>query len=109
MVDRHAGWPALGAVSRAGAGPAWDGAAPIPALGERGKYPRVLGELLRSTTHDILDYFAKCPRCGYAVQASETTKTFSRGLVERTVFRTCGLPCGWSESARSITESPSAL
>lgn len=70
---------------------------------------RVLGELVHTTTRDLLDYFAKCPRCGYAVQASETTRAFSRGLVERRVFRTCGLPCGWHDSSHEIADAvPSA-
>ena len=65
----------------------------------------VLGDLLDVTTSDILDYFAKCPHCGYAIQASEIRRRFSRGLIERTLHRTCGLPCGWSESSQVFLEA----
>ncbi|NQE68966.1 hypothetical protein NG2371_03430 [Nocardia gamkensis] len=70
-----------------------------------GRNVRVLGELVHTATRDLLDYFAKCPRCGYPLQASETTRSFTRGLVERTVFRTCGLPCGWSDSSRELADA----
>lgn len=55
------------------------------------------GQLVSSTTGELLDYFAKCPQCGYTAEASETVRTFSSGMVERMLFRTCGLPCGWLE------------
>ncbi|MBH0778061.1 hypothetical protein [Nocardia bovistercoris] len=66
----------------------------------------VLGDLIAVTSSDILDYFAKCPHCGYAIQATETVKTYSRGLIERTIYHTCGLPCGWHDSTRAIMEVP---
>lgn len=65
----------------------------------------VLGDLIGTTTHDLLDYFEKCPSCGYAAQASITVRAFSRGMLERTVFRTCGLPCGWSASTAEIVDA----
>ena len=76
---------------------------PRGAAAERGV--RVLGELVHTTIRDLLNYFAKCPRCGYAVQASETTRAFSRGLVEHGIFLTCGLPCGWSHSSHEIVDA----
>ncbi len=80
-------------------------ASTVPPGAAAGRGVRVLGELVHMSTRDLLDYFAKCPRCGYAVQASETTRSFSRGLVERTVFRTCGLPCGWHDSSHEIADA----
>lgn len=46
---------------------------------------------------DVLDFFEKCPRCGYPAQASATVRTFRGGLVRTTIHRTCGVPCGWQE------------
>ncbi|MFD5176751.1 hypothetical protein ACFWM1_13150 [Nocardia sp. NPDC058379] len=65
----------------------------------------VLGDLIGTTTHDLLDYFEKCPSCGYAAQASVTTRAFSRGVVERRLFRTCGLPCGWHVSTAEVVDA----
>lgn len=47
---------------------------------------------------EVLDYFGKCPRCGYPAQATAVTRVFI-GRRETTVTVTCGLPCGWTDSA----------
>ncbi|MGW6701581.1 hypothetical protein [Nocardia sp. NPDC055049] len=67
------------------------------------------GEVVRTMSHDLLDYFAKCPRCGYAAQATETVRAFSSGLVERRLYRTCGLPCGWHDSATQVADTVPAV
>ncbi|MFE3320130.1 hypothetical protein [Nocardia sp. NPDC059195] len=69
---------------------------------------RIPGEVVRTTSYDLLDYFAKCPRCGYAAQASETVRAYSSGLVERGLYRTCGLPCGWHDSTFEVADTVSA-
>ncbi|MGW6117912.1 hypothetical protein ACWFRF_02635 [Nocardia sp. NPDC055165] len=66
---------------------------------------RIPGDLIRTTTRDLLDFFAKCPQCGYAAQATETVRAFSSGLLERRVHRTCGLPCGWHELSSEIADT----
>ncbi|MFE3543949.1 hypothetical protein ACFXK0_13365 [Nocardia sp. NPDC059177] len=66
---------------------------------------RIPGELVRSARYDLLDYFAKCPRCGYAAQASETILAYSSGLVERRQYRTCGQPCGWHDSSVEVADT----
>jgi len=63
---------------------------------------QALGDLLATSTRDIVDHFAACPQCGYSIQASETLMRFSKGNVQRTLFRTCGLPCGWDETTVEI-------
>ncbi|MGW5377818.1 hypothetical protein ACWESM_20495 [Nocardia sp. NPDC003999] len=50
---------------------------------------------LRVTVRDVLDYFAKCPDCGYPAQASATVRELRDGRVETEVRPSCGLPCGW--------------
>ena len=46
-------------------------------------------------THEILNYFGKCPACGYPARATEV-RAFGRRGVEMTVTASCELPCGWS-------------
>lgn len=58
------------------------------------------------TVTDVLNYFAKCPRCGYSANASATAKTFRDGAVETTILPTCGLPCGWQGVPRTSREAP---
>lgn len=67
------------------------------------------GELVTTATREILDLFERCPACGYPLQASETIRTYTRGVVERTVFRSCGMPCGWRDSATSAHAVPPAV
>ncbi len=55
---------------------------------------------LRVTVRDVLDYFAKCPACGYPAQASATVRELRDGRVETEVRPSCGLPCGWQGSPR---------
>ncbi|WP_054812839.1 hypothetical protein [Nocardia arizonensis] len=50
-------------------------------------------------TREILNYFGKCPVCGYPANATEVRGVTSRGEQQITVTATCGLPCGWSGPA----------
>ncbi len=43
-----------------------------------------------SELREILDYFGKCPECGYPARASTTLRD------TRTVFASCDRPCGWT-------------
>lgn len=70
---------------------------------------QIPGEVVRTMSHDLLDYFAKCPQCGYAAQASETVRAFSSGLVERRLYRTCGMPCGWHDSSAQVADAVAAV
>ncbi|MGN2639520.1 hypothetical protein ACWEKT_01570 [Nocardia takedensis] len=45
--------------------------------------------------HEILNYFGKCPSCGYPARATEVRGIVRRGA-EVTVTASCELPCGWS-------------
>ncbi|WP_433621178.1 hypothetical protein [Nocardia sp. CA-120079] len=69
-----------------------------------GRSPGAVDEPITSTVREVLNYFAKCPRCGYAAQASSTTRTFVGGRVETTIYPTCGLPCGWHGTPRVLTD-----
>ncbi|MFE7747219.1 hypothetical protein [Nocardia sp. NPDC057455] len=60
---------------------------------------------LRVTVRDVLDYFAKCPDCGYPAQASATVRELRDGRVETEVRPSCGLPCGWQGSPRISTSA----
>ncbi|WP_280341877.1 hypothetical protein, partial [Nocardia abscessus] len=42
------------------------------------------------TVRDVLDYFAKCPDCGYPAQASATVRELRDGRVETEVRPSCG-------------------
>ncbi|MBF6171427.1 hypothetical protein [Nocardia blacklockiae] len=43
-----------------------------------------------SGPREVLDYFGKCPECGYPATASATLRE------NHTVFASCDRPCGWS-------------
>ncbi|WP_280260679.1 hypothetical protein, partial [Nocardia abscessus] len=43
------------------------------------------------TVRDVLDYFAKCPDCGYPAQASATVRELRDGRVETEVRPSCGV------------------
>ncbi|MEV0354843.1 hypothetical protein AB0H71_02160 [Nocardia sp. NPDC050697] len=58
--------------------------------------------VIAGSNRELLNYFDACPRCGYHVQASEITRIFSSGTVERILFLACGLPCGWAETPRTL-------
>ncbi|MEV6337797.1 hypothetical protein AB0M12_24110 [Nocardia vinacea] len=64
-----------------------------------------IDEPIQSTVREVLNYFAKCPRCGYAAQASSAIRTFVGGRSETTIYPTCGLPCGWQGAPQTITET----
>ncbi|GAA5052335.1 hypothetical protein [Nocardia callitridis] len=55
------------------------------------------------TVTDMLDYFGKCPRCGYPATASKTVRHLGRINVVIEVVATCGLPCGWSGQVPETT------
>ncbi|MFC8527183.1 hypothetical protein [Nocardia sp. NPDC057227] len=86
----------------------------VPSRGAPKSRPRAVadpsdyGDLIGTSTRDVLEHFAKCPRCGYAVQASETVRIYSRSYTERILFRTCGLPCGWQEFLSSVSDTSPA-
>lgn len=69
--------------------------------------PPGLGDLVGIATREVLEHFGKCPRCGYAAQVTETVKTYSTFRAERMLFHTCGLPCGWTMSASTVSETGS--
>ncbi|MEV5647315.1 hypothetical protein AB0L57_03600 [Nocardia sp. NPDC052254] len=55
------------------------------------------GPVVSSQLRPILDYFGKCPACGYPAEAALLTTGFIDGTITRRVVATCGLPCGWSD------------
>ncbi|WP_067563295.1 hypothetical protein [Nocardia acidivorans] len=63
-----------------------------------------------SDVREILNYFGKCPLCGYPARASTYTARFDDGTTEEHIIATCGLPCGWNGPAAATTmtgnESP---
>lgn len=58
---------------------------------------------VHTSVHDVLDFFAKCPRCGYPAEATETLRRYADGEVEIEVVPSCGMPCGW-HGPRRITK-----
>lgn len=65
------------------------------------------GPLVTGGTRELLNFFEKCPHCGSFAQASEVTRVFASGTTERILFLTCGLPCGWIATPRTLgRESP---
>lgn len=50
--------------------------------------------------HQVLDFFEKCPDCGYPAEATETRRIFADGRTDTTLQPTCGLPCGWRGAPR---------
>ncbi|WP_216911071.1 hypothetical protein [Nocardia noduli] len=66
----------------------------------------------RTRVEDVVDFFAKCPRCGYPATATRTVREFDSGTTEFELLASCGLPCGWQQklekpSARPPTDTPS--
>ncbi len=47
-------------------------------------------------SREILNYFGKCPACGYPARAVLRTISRNDGGVTDAVIATCELPCGWS-------------
>lgn len=56
------------------------------------------------TVSDVLDYFEKCPRCGYPAQATATVRRYENGRVETAIHPSCGLPCGWHGTVEVTTQ-----
>ncbi|MRH90163.1 hypothetical protein GFY24_22430 [Nocardia sp. SYP-A9097] len=56
-----------------------------------------------SDVREILNYFGKCPLCGYPARASTYTARFDDGSTEEQIVATCGLPCGWNGPADPTT------
>lgn len=54
---------------------------------------------------DVLNYFGKCPDCGYTARASAIARTLRSGVVHTTVQVDCALPCGWQANAQSHTSA----
>ncbi|WP_330180888.1 hypothetical protein OHB26_31500 [Nocardia sp. NBC_01503] len=59
--------------------------------------------VISSDVREILNYFGKCPLCGYPARASTYTAQFDDGNTEEQVVATCGLPCGWNGPANATT------
>ncbi|MEV5649750.1 hypothetical protein AB0L57_16015 [Nocardia sp. NPDC052254] len=55
-----------------------------------------LGGISAVRSREILNYFGKCPACGYPAQAVLRTISYTDGVVTDAVIATCELPCGWS-------------
>ncbi|MGN2639793.1 hypothetical protein ACWEKT_00090 [Nocardia takedensis] len=56
-----------------------------------------------TTVTDLLDFFEKCPRCGYFAQATATVRRYDTGRVDTAIHPSCGLPCGWHGPVRVTT------
>ncbi|OXR41281.1 hypothetical protein B7C42_06679 [Nocardia cerradoensis] len=52
--------------------------------------------VLSRRSFDILNYFGRCPACGYSAEATVTVTTYSDGSSETQLVGRCGLPCGWT-------------
>lgn len=79
----------------------WQLSPPTPSTADAPGRDDVADTAIDVHVRDILDYFEKCPRCGYAAQASMTTRTFGNGRVEQAIHVACGSPCGWQNGPQS--------
>ncbi|MFC3962279.1 hypothetical protein [Nocardia jiangsuensis] len=69
---------------------------PLPA-----RQPTPLDRPIRMRVRDVLDFFEKCPECGYPAQASAVERDMASGATEVVVRASCGLPCGWQGEPRT--------
>ncbi len=51
--------------------------------------------VVASESHDVLNYFGKCPVCDYPTRAVHITAKFDDGRVESQTIASCGGWCGW--------------
>ncbi|MEV0340665.1 hypothetical protein AB0H49_16690 [Nocardia sp. NPDC050713] len=51
----------------------------------------------------ILDYFGKCPNCGYPAEASAIERRRTDGTLSTEIVACCGSPCGWSAAVPHTT------
>ncbi|MEV0358087.1 hypothetical protein AB0H71_18725 [Nocardia sp. NPDC050697] len=51
---------------------------------------------------DVLDFFARCPACGYAAQATAVERERADGRTDATRRIGCALPCGWQDEAQTV-------
>lgn len=55
------------------------------------------GDEPATVVKEILNYFGKCPACGYPARAAEVRAPSAKnGEIVVTIAATCDLPCGWS-------------
>lgn len=52
--------------------------------------------IVASQVDPILNYFGKCPACGYPARASTIRVRFDDDTAAELVVAQCGLPCGWN-------------
>ncbi|WP_288048037.1 hypothetical protein [Nocardia sp.] len=50
---------------------------------------------------EVLDFFEKCPNCGYTATATRTVRRREGGM-ETSIYPTCALPCGWNGQVRTV-------
>lgn len=69
--------------------------------------PRLV--VAKSQPQAVLNYFGRCPACGYLAEATTTTFMFRDGSTERMVIAECAMPCGWSDAVdlTTMTITPS--
>ncbi len=56
-----------------------------------------------TNVYEIVNYFGKCPVCGYPATAAMYVTTCGNVTVSSAVVATCGSPCGWSGPAVPTT------
>ncbi|WP_063001626.1 MULTISPECIES: hypothetical protein [Nocardia] len=45
---------------------------------------------------EVLNYFGRCPVCGYSAEATVVVTTYTDGSSDTQPLGRCGLPCGWT-------------
>ncbi|WP_067901865.1 hypothetical protein [Nocardia vaccinii] len=71
-----------------------------------GDRPHPPGAPIHSTVTEILDYFGKCPRCGYPAGAAHLAHTYADGSTDSETIATCAQPCGWQGPAIGTRMTP---
>ncbi|MFC8530054.1 hypothetical protein [Nocardia sp. NPDC057227] len=72
-----------------------------PLLPRAARHPEPLDRPIRMRVRDVLDFFEKCPECGYPAQASAIEREMASGATEVVLRASCGLPCGWQGEPRT--------
>ncbi|MET7772112.1 hypothetical protein [Nocardia sp. NPDC005366] len=88
-----------GASEHQGAAPSGEDGSAVPASAAGVSEAAVLRP--EYAVSEVLDFFEKCPNCGYTATATRTVRRREGGM-ETSIYPTCALPCGWNGQVRTV-------